>query len=82
MQFADAVTAAGTRRTGDGTLVAEAKAVRTGIQLYLGDEVGRWSGYIALPTRSSQTRRSRPHGTRPFRSVVDDTHACYCQYQD
>jgi hypothetical protein len=41
MQFTDAVTVAGTRRTGDGYLVAEAKAVRTGIQLYLGDEVGK-----------------------------------------
>jgi hypothetical protein len=41
MQFTDTVTVAGTRRTGDGYLVAEAKAVRTGIQLYLGDEVGK-----------------------------------------
>ncbi|MBX5190135.1 DUF2213 domain-containing protein [Rhizobium sp. NZLR3b] len=41
MQFTDAVTVAGTRRTADGYLVAEAKAVRTGIQLYLGDEVGK-----------------------------------------
>ncbi len=41
MQFTDAVTVSGTRRTADGYLVAEAKAVRTGIQLYLGDEVGK-----------------------------------------
>lgn len=41
MQFTDAVTVAGTRRTADGYLIAEAKAVRTGIQLYLGDEVGK-----------------------------------------
>lgn len=41
MQFTDAVTIAGTRRTADGYLVAEARAVRTGIQLYLGDEVGK-----------------------------------------
>lgn len=41
MQFIDAVAVAGTRRTGDGYLVAEAKAVRTGIQLYTGDEVGK-----------------------------------------
>lgn len=41
MQFTDAVTVAGKpRRTADG-LVAEAKAVRTGIQLYSGDEVGK-----------------------------------------
>lgn len=41
MKFTDAATVAGTRRTGDGYLVAEAKAVRTGIQLYLGGEVGK-----------------------------------------
>lgn len=41
MQFTDAVTVAGTRRTEDGYLVAEARAVRTGIQIYLGDEVGK-----------------------------------------
>jgi hypothetical protein len=41
MNFTDAVTVAGTRRTGDGYLIAEAKAVRTGIQLYAGDEVGK-----------------------------------------
>jgi hypothetical protein len=39
MQFTDAVTVAGTRRTADGYLVAEARAVRTGIQLYTGAEV-------------------------------------------
>jgi len=42
MQFTDAVTVAGKpRRTADGYLIAEAKAVRTGIQLYSGDEVGK-----------------------------------------
>ncbi|WMT85577.1 DUF2213 domain-containing protein [Pelagibacterium sp. 26DY04] len=42
MQFTDAVTVAGKpRRTADGYLIAEAKCVRTGIQLYTGDEVGR-----------------------------------------
>lgn len=41
MQFTDAVTVAGTRRTGDGYLIAEARAVRTGIQLYAGHEVGK-----------------------------------------
>lgn len=41
MKFTDAVTVAGTRRTADGYLIAEAKAVRAGIQLYLGDEVGK-----------------------------------------
>lgn len=42
MQFTDAVTVAGKpRRTADGYLVAEARAVRTGIQLYAGHEVGK-----------------------------------------
>lgn len=41
MQFTDAVTVAGTRRTADGYLVATARAVRTGIQLYAGHEVGK-----------------------------------------
>jgi hypothetical protein len=41
MQFTDAVTVEGKpRRTGDGYLVATAKSVRTGIQLYAGVEVG------------------------------------------
>src|SRR4051812_39635821 len=42
MQFTDAVTVAGKpRRTADGYLIAEAKCVRTGIQIYTGDEVGK-----------------------------------------
>ena len=41
MNFTDAVALSGTRRTADGYLIAEAKAVRTGIQLYAGDEVGK-----------------------------------------
>jgi hypothetical protein len=41
MQFTDAVTVEGKpRRTEDGYLVATAKSVRTGIQLYAGSEVG------------------------------------------
>ncbi|KQV83248.1 DUF2213 domain-containing protein [Rhizobium sp. Root1220] len=41
MQFTDAVTVAGTRRTGDGYLIADARIARTGIQAYLGSEVGK-----------------------------------------
>ena len=41
MKFTDASPIAGTRRTADGYLVAEAKVARTGIQLYAGREVGR-----------------------------------------
>jgi hypothetical protein len=41
MNFTDIVTVAGTRRTGDGYLVADARIARTGIQSYLGAEIGR-----------------------------------------
>ncbi|WP_313522540.1 DUF2213 domain-containing protein [Shinella sp.] len=41
MNFTDAVAVSGTRRTADGYLVAEARSVRTGIQLYAGSEVGK-----------------------------------------
>lgn len=41
MQFTDAVTVAGTRRRDDGYLVADARIARTGIQTYLGTEVGK-----------------------------------------
>lgn len=52
MQFVDAVTIAGTRRTRDGYLVADAKVGRAGIQIYTGAEVGE-------PTRD-QVRVYRP----------------------
>jgi len=41
MQFTDAAVVAGTRRRDDGYLVADARIARTGIQTYLGAEVGR-----------------------------------------
>ena len=40
MKFADAATLGGIRITADGFLVTEAFAVRTGIQLYAGAEIG------------------------------------------
>lgn len=40
MKFTDAATLSGARRTGDGYLVAEAFAVRTGVQVYSGAEMG------------------------------------------
>lgn len=40
MNFTDAATLTGTRRTADGFLVTQARAVRTGIQLYTGAEMG------------------------------------------
>lgn len=41
MQFTDAAVVAGTRRRDDGYLVADARIARTGVQLYLGREVGK-----------------------------------------
>jgi hypothetical protein len=41
MQFTDAVTVAGTRRRDDGSLLADARIARTGVQTYLGSEVGK-----------------------------------------
>jgi hypothetical protein len=41
MKFTDAATVAGTRRTGDGYLVADARITRTGVPAYLGSEVGK-----------------------------------------
>lgn len=41
MLFTDRIALSGTRRTGDGYLVADAKVARTGIQIYLGREVGK-----------------------------------------
>lgn len=41
MLFTDKIALSGTRRTGDGYLVADARVARTGIQTYLGREVGK-----------------------------------------
>jgi len=40
MQFTDTATLKGTRKDADGNLIAEAFAVRTGIQIYRGSEIG------------------------------------------
>lgn len=41
MQFVDVATVAGTRLRADGTLVADARVARTGVQIYAGHEVGK-----------------------------------------
>src|SRR5690606_6090085 len=41
MFLTDCVSVGAVRRTGDGYLVADAKVARTGIQTYLGSELGR-----------------------------------------
>jgi len=53
MQFTDAVAVSGTRRTADGYLVAEARSVRTGIQLYAGHEVGKPEMLVVRVYRSA-----------------------------
>lgn len=58
MQFTDAVPFSGTRRTTDGYLVVDAKAVRTGIQLYAGHEVGRPDLPVVRVYRSEDEVRS------------------------
>lgn len=58
MQFTDAVTLSGTRQTGEGYLIADAKAVRTGIQLYAGSEVGKPEIPVVRVYRSEDEVRS------------------------
>ena len=48
MIFTDSVPVTGVRRTEDGYLVAEARVARTGIQDYLGTEIGRYTRTIGL----------------------------------
>lgn len=58
MQFTDAVTLSGTRQTGEGYLIADAKAVRSGIQLYAGLEVGKPELPVVRVYRSEAEVRS------------------------
>jgi hypothetical protein len=56
MNFTDTAPIAGTRRTADGYLVADARIARTGIQIYLGSELAhasiddRLDGYAVQST--------------------------------
>lgn len=54
MQFVDAVSVTGTRRTGDGYLIANARSVRTGIQLYAGAEIGLADKAVARVYRPAE----------------------------
>ena len=58
MQFTDAATVSGTRRTAEGYLIADAKAVRTGVQLYAGSELGKPESDIVRVFRSEEEVRS------------------------
>lgn len=53
--FTDRITVGSTRRTADGYLVADAKVARTGVQEYLGSELGRPD----MPSCASTARRRR-----------------------
>lgn len=75
MQFTDAVTVEGKpRRTADGYLIATAKCVRTGIQIYTGDEVGKPEmdrvRVYRSPEEVSPRTRSRASATRPSQSTI------------
>ncbi len=67
MQFTDAVTVAGTRRRDDGSLLADARIARTGVQTYAGHEVGKPDMAIVKVYRpgtevfSEDTLRSAAH---------------------
>ena len=80
MQFTDAVTVAGTRWREDGYLVADARIARTGIQNYLGSEVGKPDMAQVRVYRpgsevfSDETLRSAAH-----RPVTNDRS---CQFQE
>lgn len=53
MHFTDAVTVAGTRKRSDGYLVVDARLARTGLQKYLGSEVGKPDQAIVTVYRSA-----------------------------
>jgi uncharacterized protein len=83
MQFTDAVTITGTRETTDGYLVADARIARTGVQIYLGAEVGRPDQYAVRVYRpeeevfSNDSLASYAHkpltNDHPAQSVTADT---------
>lgn len=64
-RFTDAATIAGARKTDDGYLIAEAFAVRTGIQTYLGTEVGLMDRETVSVYRPESEVRS-PESLRTF----------------
>lgn len=73
MQFFDQVTASGTRRTSDGYLVADARAARTGIQDYLGVELGRPDMPVVRVHRpESEVFAKDSLSTYPFKPATND----------
>lgn len=65
MKFTDTATLAGTRKTAEGYFVAEAFAVRSGIQLYTGAEVGLADREIVRVWRPEDEVRA-PESLRTF----------------
>jgi hypothetical protein len=86
MQFTDTVTVAGTRRRDDGYLVADARIARTGIQNYLGWEVGKPDMDQVRVYRpgsevfSDETLRSAAH--RPVSNDHPDEHVASKNWRD
>lgn len=86
MQFTDTITVAGTRRRDDGYLVADARIARTGIQNYLGWEVGKPDMAQVRVYRpgsevfSEDTLKSAAH--RPVTNDHPDEHVTSTNWRD
>lgn len=73
MQFTDAVTIKGTRIRDDGYLVVDARVARTGLQQYLGSEVGRPDLAVVNVYRpESEVFKSDAMASFAHRPVTDD----------
>lgn len=59
MNFVDTITIAGTHKRSDGALIVDARAARTGIQIYSGFEVGRPDMPVVRVFRSADEVFSR-----------------------
>lgn len=73
MHFTDAVTIAGTRLREDGYLVVDARVARTGIQQYLGSEVGRPDLEVVTVYRpESEVFKADSMASFAHRPITDD----------
>lgn len=73
MQFTDAVTIEGTRLRNDGYLVVDARIARTGIQRYLGSEMGRPDlPFVDVYRPESEVFATDAMASFAFRPVTDD----------
>lgn len=73
MQFTDAVTIEGTRLREDGYLVVDARIARTGIQRYLGSEMGRPDlPFVDVYRPEAEVFATDAMSSFAFRPVTDD----------